>query len=457
MLPLPSDPMRILSLLLSLVAAKAEEPACLLQKPQASSLLALAPAVPGWQFAGTGSCDPAAILGSFIFFVSVPADCATQCLNVYPASTAFSIEGAPCVCCQGLRVGTGTALTYARTPTSWQFLGAQQTCPPGQIVFSAGVPSLDLCAQQCDATSNVGWMIYSSGTCVCCGAALQGGGTFEDLGYQLVTTAGVHGDPHITALDGSHYLLLSEGTFSLWHLHGLSTEIQSEDGAGPQEFRGNFSKSRRRTASGEHAQSFTKGLLLVDRSAGVQRQFLEITSQDCQWRARAGAEWSLVSEPGMISVDGQDYVTGFNMTKTGRKNHGGHRRSQLSLNQVHLSMNSKDGATDIAVLTVSCRPKRNLDLNLVMNRRADQRFVDGELAARKTTFSTLQTYDAEFNIKGKWQDIGGSPEAEAYLRQTPSTWRPWSIWTLPASSSTTACMTFAMEQEKTQQSWQQSS
>lgn len=119
-------------------------------------------------------------------------------------------------------------------------------------------------------------------------------------------------------------------------------------------------------------QSFTKGLLLVDRSAGVQRQVLEITSQDCQWRANSGAEWSMVSKPGMISIaDGQAFVTGFNMTKTnGRKHRGGHASgSQLSLNQVHISMNTKDGATDIAVLTISCRPKRNLNLNLVMERR----------------------------------------------------------------------------------------
>ena len=175
---------------------------------------------------------------------------------------------------------------------------------------------------------------------------------------------GVVGDPHITALDGSHYLLLSQGTFSLWHLHGLSTEFRAQDGLKkiPVEW-------EIFTHYSGH-QSFTKGLLLVDRSAGAQRQVLEITSQDCQWRAHSGAEWSMVSEPGMISVaEGQDYVTGFNMTKTGRKHRGHASRSQLNLNQVHFSMNSKDGATDIAVLTVSCRPKRNLDLNMVMKRR----------------------------------------------------------------------------------------
>ena len=184
---------------------------------------------------------------------------------------------------------------------------------------------------------------------------------------------GVYGDPHITALDGSHYLLLSQGTFSLWHLHGLLTEFQTQDG-----FKKVPVEWEIFTRYSGH-QSFTKGLLLIDRSAGVQRQVLEITSQDCQWRAHSGAEWTMVSKPGMISVaEGQDYVTGFNMTKTnGRKHRGGHAsRNQLNLNQVHLSMNSKDGATDIAVLAVSCRPKRNLNLNLVMKRRlGGSRFV----------------------------------------------------------------------------------
>ena len=33
-------------------------------------------------------------------------------------------------------------------------------------------------------------------------------------------------------------------------------------------------------------QSFTKGLLLIDKSGGSMRQMLEITSQDCKWKAK---------------------------------------------------------------------------------------------------------------------------------------------------------------------------
>lgn len=225
--------------------------------------------------------------------------------------------------------------------------------------------------------------------------------------------ARVVGDPHITALDGSHYLLLSQGTFSLWHLRGLSTEFQAQNGAKkvPVEWEILTHYSGR--------QSFTKGLLLVDRSAGVQRQVLEITSRDCQWRAHSGAEWNLVSKPGMISVaDDQDFVTGFKISKAHSNKHRGRHasRNQLKLNQVHFTMNSQDGATDIAVLSVSCRSKRNLDLNLDMKRRSEHKFVEGELAERKK-LATLQTSDSEFSIKGRWQELGGTDEGAAYLRQ----------------------------------------
>ena len=56
-----------------------------------------------------------------------------------------------------------------------------------------------------------------------------------------------------------------------------------------------------------------------------------------------------------------------------------------------------------------------------MKRKGDTRFVDGELSARKSVMlSSLQTsstsLDAEFAIRGRWQDIGGSDQAAAYFR-----------------------------------------
>jgi hypothetical protein len=31
----------------------------------------------------------------------------------------------------------------------------------------------------------------------------------------------VVGDPHIKTLDGRHYIMMSQGTFSIWRYHGL--------------------------------------------------------------------------------------------------------------------------------------------------------------------------------------------------------------------------------------------
>eukprot|EP00435_Cladocopium_sp_Y103_P000815 s3742_g1.t1 len=396
----------------------------------------------GWEYAGTGTCDP--ISATFNGEANDIAACASLCLDRKPKTTGIRFDGTACTCCRGLILSSSSTVPlYAKAlPPLWNFLGVGKSCPTAQILSSGIVSDIYNCARTCE-TNNAGEMVYSPindfvATCTCCSGALISGGTSlalangalisrgasSDFGYTTspvpVATPGVEGDPHITALDGSHYLLLSQGTFSLWHLHGLLAEFQSEDGTQDGSKKVPVDWEVYTHYSGQ--QSFTKGLLLVDRSAGVQRQILEITSQDCQWRARSGAEWRMVSKPGMISVaDGQDYVTGFNVTKTnGKKDHATHAShssgSHFNFNQVHFSMNTKDGATDVAVLTVSCRPKRNLDLNLVMKRRSDQRFVEGELASRKT-LATLQTSDSEFGIKDKWQDIGGSDHAAAYLRQ----------------------------------------
>lgn len=223
------------------------------------------------------------------------------------------------------------------------------------------------------------------------------------------------GDPHITTLDGVHYTLLSQGSFSLWHFHGLETEIAvAEHGAVkkmPVDWQIYTHYSGR--------QSLTKGLLLVDRSGGMARQVLELTSKDCQWRAKIGtADWSMVSKPQFISVPDEtgSYVSGFNLTNN--RVSGGHGHH---INQVRLNMITKDGISDIAVLGLICRPQRSLNLHLVMKRKGDTRFVDGELSARKSVMlSSLQTsstsLDAEFAIRGRWQDIGGSDQVAAYFR-----------------------------------------
>ena len=108
-------------------------------------------------------------------------------------------------------------------------------------------------------------------------------------------------------------------------------------------------------------QAFTKGLLLVDNSCGSQRQALEITARDCQWRGRKGNEWIAVQNGEVLStLDGKDYLSGFIVArKDGPKGH----------NHVRLNMQTKDGPRDIAVPSLSCRPQHHINLQMVMTRR----------------------------------------------------------------------------------------
>ena len=165
-------------------------------------------------------------------------------------------------------------------------------------------------------------------------------------------------------------------------------------------------------------QSFTKGLLLIDKSGGSLRQMLEITSQDCKWRARKGnEEWTVVDPvdtPELISVpDGEDYITGFDLSRTVTGPHG-HRFP----NRVRFNMNTKNGKSDIAVLSLSCRPKHNMNIQVSMKRKRDQQFVDGELKVGRKSLSTLQTStDSDFRVDSKWQELGGSEQAASYLQR----------------------------------------
>ena len=87
--------------------------------------------------------------------------------------------------------------------------------------------------------------------------------------WQVVTTttttsanAGVYGDPHIKTLDGKRYTLLSQGTFSLWRYSGVEAELPGRLKKVPIDWEVYIHYSGH--------QSFTKGLLLLDRTGGSQ-------------------------------------------------------------------------------------------------------------------------------------------------------------------------------------------
>jgi hypothetical protein len=151
-------------------------------------------------------------------------------------------------------------------------------------------------------------------------------------------------------------------------------------------------------------QSFTKdtkGLLLIDNTAESMRQVLEITSQDCKWKARKGnEEWVVDPVDKLISVpDGSSWP---------------------SLSQ---PCALQHGKSDISVLSLSCRPNHNLNVQMSMNRKSDQQFVDGELKGSRKSLSTLQmSTDSEFRTDSKWQEIGGSEQAARYLQLVDENW-----------------------------------
>jgi len=313
-----------------------------------------------------------------------------------------------------------------------------QDCQCANQVTFLSENSLDPCIAHCQAG---GYPVVAfqeaSATCLCCGdtnqlpqnSAYSGINMYQfqettststtststtstSTGYNIQqSSAEAIGDPHIKTLDGRSYTLVSQGTFLLWHL-AMETEWPFQSG-GESEFKRAPVEWQIYAHYSGH-QSFTKGLLLVDISGGSHKM-LEITSQKCEWRARKGhQEWIAVksSDSELISLDaaGND-VTTFNLVTTnGAKFH----------NQVHMNMKTKVGKTDIAVLRLSCRPNHNLNLHLTMERRSDMKQVEGEVKMARKALSTLQTStstDSEFKAAKKWQDLGGSDEAAAYLHR----------------------------------------
>ena len=269
---------------------------------------------------------------------------------------------------------------------------------------------LQQCPQQCGCAFA---LIDGQGICFCCGDPLT---TQTSLVLTLytknscftTTTAPnegiVDGDPHIQTLDGVRYTLLKQGTFSLWHFSGFKTHVHSSKGimqAFPVDWQVYVHYSG--------GKSFTKALLLVDKTGGSLRQALELTSDDCIWKGRtANTPWKVIDDNQLIHKPEKSglYVSGFNVS-TG--------------NRVKLNMNTEHGNTDVAVLVASCRPHHHMNLKMKMQGRKYHQFVDGEFGRHRAGLSVLQmsagSSDSEFAISSAWEDLGGSTKASQYLQQ----------------------------------------
>lgn len=314
------------------------------------------------------------------------------------------------------------SVNRAPTVTGWTLVKDQAVCqsPAGPSYnYPTGVGQVQECADHCSANYDYFMAIYipsspsssSSVQCRCCSSSdtvpEPTTAPLPNAVWQKDTVGMETGDPHLQTLDGKRYTLLSQGTFSLWHFSGVEAHIESK--AVPA---GKVPVDWQIFTHYSGQQSFTKGLLLVDRSGGSLRQTLELTSRDCRWKARKpGQTWAFVQDDQIIAVpEGKDYVTGFHLTKSSGAN---------MQNHVRLSMNTKEGIREVAVLSLSCRANHNINVQLLMKSRKDVQFVDGELKVARKMLSTLQTgqTDLEFGVTEKWQELGGSDEAAGYLQQ----------------------------------------
>ena len=93
------------------------------------------------------------------------------------------------------------------------------------------------------------------------------------------------GDPHIDTMKGDHYTLIKQGNFLAFSLKGKEALVAAPHGSGihgasrvPVDFElfAHYNNGRK---------SFTRGLLLLDHQ---NHQAIEMTSEDCRWRVRAG-------------------------------------------------------------------------------------------------------------------------------------------------------------------------
>lgn len=228
----------------------------------------------------------------------------------------------------------------------------------------------------------------------------------------------VIGDPHITTLDGRRYTMLQQGNFLLWGFSGLDAEVPGAHGQMkriPLDF-------RIYTHYSGHA-SFTKGILLVDRSgAAAPRQALEITSSDCAWQTKSTDSWR-GTETELLTLHAEGASFGaFNVTAVKGQKNQRQDLERMERSEVQLLMR-QNGWTRIAQLRVTCKPGHHLAAKLKMSSAAQNRFVTGELApsGHSTLVAGLKggrlafaAKDTEFAADG-WRDLGGSQEAAMYL------------------------------------------
>lgn len=303
-----------------------------------------------------------------------------------------------------------------------------------------------------------------------CGTACDPPGTDTPPGPDT-PPGGADGDPHIHTMKGDHYTLIKQGNFLAFSFKGKEALVAPpghSDGASvPVDFElfAHYSNGRK---------SFTRGLLLLDHQ---NHQAMEMTSEDCRWRVRAGeSDWKTLTEwrksvsksevlPDLLYQRGNGaYVTGLNISRAEMTLNISKKELNRSLTRAEIqgfdgktlrsyvkaailiNMNTPTGLSDVVKLTVKCFPGYHMNYNVNMSNAKDLSFVGGELGGSsgpKESQAFLQVgqgtiqmrSDSGFQYHQSWEELGGSASAALYLHQDDSVAEGFNLMTTPCTES----------------------
>ena len=187
--------------------------------------------------------------------------------------------------------------------------------------------------------------------CMCCGDLIETEDLLTQWSLYGPASAVILGGPHITTFDGQRYTLLSRapfrcGTSQVWRRTFIQKRFPE-----PRSFLRIGRSMHTILVSSPSLRACFSSTSPEDPCDKCSRS-LHRTVRYCKWKARKGnEEWTPGGKPAAI--------TGFDLSRTVTGPHG-HRFP----NRVGFNKNTKDGKSDIAVLSLSCRPDHNLNVHI---------------------------------------------------------------------------------------------
>ena len=190
------------------------------------------------------------------------------------------------------------------------------------------------------------------------------------------------GDPHVRTQDHGHYTVLNEGNFLAWRFNS-ETDVMTKSGLKKTEV--DWQIYAHYSA---HRRSWTRGLLLVDKSMRSERQSLELTSEECKLRKHVDGKWTTIDRSELVHVPEKgSLVTAFNFTHLDEKGHSIRfdsgeiwtPKGKKARWDAKLLMTTKRGLQPIATVQLRCFPGRHIDVQVIRERMGDARFVGGQL------------------------------------------------------------------------------